>query len=469
MACLCVIDDDVLMRESLTEALQGEDHRVVAFGDPVEALERIRKGGFDLVLCDLKMPGMDGVSLIREIRVRDLDLPVVLMTAYATVRTAVEALKLGAFDYVQKPFELEAICVLIERALQNTRLRKDNEALRTSLQDLTPSHEMVGTSEPMESVRRQIAKLAASDATVLITGESGTGKELAARAIHRASLRRDRPMLCLNCAALSSNLMESELFGHERGAFTGADRMRKGRFELADGGTLLLDEISEMALPLQAKFLRVLQEGEFERVGSSVTRRANVRVLATTNRNLADCVNRNRFRQDLYYRLDVLPINLPKLSERCDDIPEMVAGFLEGIAKRLGKPVTSFTPDAITLLTDHSWPGNVRELENMCERAVAMTTGTVVEASTIRPWIRGAAELKSDPSMPLRHGRLLEDSERQLITRTLRQYRGHRAKTAKALGMGLRTLGMRLKQWREEAESVGQEGRTPIHDFAGVS
>ena len=180
-------------------------------------------------------------------------------------------------------------------------------------------------------------------------------------------------------------------------------------------------------------------------------------------------MSRNRFRQDLFYRLNVLPIGLPKLSERSEDIPEMVAGFLEGIAKRIGKPVLSFTPDAITLLTDHSWPGNVRELENMCERAVAMTTSTVVEASTIRPWIRGAAELKSDPSAPLRHGRLLEDSERQLITRTLRQYRGHRAKTAKALGMGLRTLGMRLKQWREEAESVGQESRTPIHEFAGVS
>lgn len=275
-------------------------------------------------------------------------------------------------------------------------------------------------------------------------------------------------MLCLNCAALSASLMESELFGHERGAFTGADRLRKGRFELADGGTLLLDEISEMALPLQAKLLRVLQEGEFERVGSSVTRRSNVRVLATTNRNLVESVSRNRFRQDLYYRLNVLPINLPTLSERCEDIPEMVAGFLENIAKRLGKPVSRFAPDAMTSLAEHSWPGNVRELENLCERAVAMTTGTVVDASVIRPWIRGAAELTSESSTPLRHGRLLEDAERQLITRTLSQYRGHRAKTAKALGMGLRTLGMRLKQWREEAEANGHQAPVRSEELVGV-
>ncbi len=288
MAHICVVDDKELIRDSLVETLGREDHEVTPFGDPVQALEAVRSGGFDLVLTDMKMPRLDGIGLIRELRSAGCEIPILVMTAFATVSSAVEAMKLGAFDYIQKPFDADAIVVQVERALRHSRLTRDNEALRTTVSDLCEVRPIIGQSKVMTQLGQRIARVAVSDATVLISGESGTGKELVARAIHAASGRADRPMLCLNCAALSGNLLESELFGHERGAFTGADRMRKGRFELADGGTLLLDEISEMALPLQAKLLRVLQEGEFERVGSSNTRRADVRIVASTNRNLGD-------------------------------------------------------------------------------------------------------------------------------------------------------------------------------------
>jgi len=264
-------------------------------------------------------------------------------------------------------------------------------------------------------------------------------------------------MLCLNCAALSANLLESELFGHERGAFTGADRLRKGRFELADGGTLLLDEISEMALPLQAKLLRVLQEGEFERVGSSTTRRADVRIIATTNRNLGDWVARKRFRADLYYRLNVLPLVVPPLRERLEDIEDLVSHFLASMASKEGKKPTRLDAPAVALLRQYSWPGNVRELENICQRTVAMFPEAEVSAARIDSWLTGGAQPVQEFSN-LRHGRMIEDAERQLIEKTLLRYGGHRANTAKALGIGIRTLGMKLKQWREEAQAMERNG-----------
>jgi len=326
MAQIAVIDDKEILRESLMAALSREDHAVTPFADPLEALPEIKGQRFDVVLVDLKMPRMDGLTLIREVRAAGCDTPIIMMTAYATVSTAVEAMKLGAFDYIQKPFEAEAVSVVVERALEHGRLRRENEALRASVDDMRRRRELVGTGQAMTALRRELDRVAASHATVLICGESGTGKELVASYIHQASPRADRAMLCLNCAALSASLLESELFGHERGAFTGADRTRKGRFELADKGTLLLDEISEMAQPLQAKLLRVLQEGEFERVGSSITRHADVRVIATTNRNLDDWVTKKKFRADLYYRLNVLPVSVPALRERVEDLPDLRMG-----------------------------------------------------------------------------------------------------------------------------------------------
>ncbi len=452
MSRICVVDDKPLLRDSLKETLSREDHAVETFENPTEALEPVVRGEFDLVLSDLKMPRMDGVTFLRTLRDRGCETPVILMTAFGSISSAVEAMKLGAFDYIQKPFEADAIVVQVERALQHGRLRSENEALRASLDDMRRRREMVGDSEEMLAIRRQIARVARSDATVLIVGESGTGKELVATAIHAQSARADRPMLCLNCAALSGNLLESELFGHERGAFTGADRLRKGRFELADGGTLLLDEISEMALPLQAKLLRVLQEGEFERVGSSATRRANVRVIATTNRDLDDWVARHRFRGDLFYRLNVLPVHLPPLRSRGSDIRRLVDHFLKEAAARDGHKPPKVSPDAYRLLEEYRWPGNVRELENLCQRASVLAPDGLLTCDVIRGWLQGHVESAS-PFGDLQPGRMLEEMERRLIEKVLAENSGHRQRTARMLGMGVRTLGMKLKQWREEAES----------------
>ena len=457
MANICVVDDKEILRGSMAAALTREDHRVVAFADPVEALQEIRNQRFDLILSDLKMPRMDGLALIREIRAAGCDAPIVMMTAFATVATAVEAMKLGAFDYLQKPFEADTLLVVVERALEHGRLRRENEALRASVEDFGKRRAMVGSGRVMTALRERLDRVAASHDTVLITGESGTGKELAATHIHRASPRGDRPMLCLNCAALSANLLESELFGHERGAFTGADRLRKGRFELADGGTLLLDEISEMAVPLQAKLLRVLQEGEFERVGSSVTRRANVRVIATTNRNLEEWVAKKRFRADLFYRLNVLPVVMPPLRERVEDIPELVEHFLQQVAVVETGRRLNVSPEAMKLLSGYHWPGNIRELENICRRAAILCVNETLTVEVIEPWLRGGTVASGETFGPLRDGRMLEDMERQLIERVLARYDGHRAKSARALGMGIRTLGMKLKQWREEAAMTSRE------------
>lgn len=451
MAQICVVDDKEILRASLATALEREDHTVTALGDASEALREIKTGRFDLVLTDLKMPRMDGLSLIREIRSAGCDVPIIVMTAYASVATAVDAMKLGAYDYIQKPFEADTVTVLVDRALEHARLQRENEALRTTVEDLNNHRRLIGAGSAMASLRHQLDKVAASHATVLITGESGTGKELVASYIHRMSPRAERPMLCLNCAALSANLLESELFGHERGAFTGAERTRKGRFELADGGTLLLDEISEMALPLQAKLLRVLQENEFERVGSSITRRVDVRVIATTNRDLKDWVSRKRFRDDLYYRLNVLPVSVPPLRDRVEDIAGLAEYFLEQAAVREVAQPLRIDHMAMRILTEYGWPGNVRELENLCRRAATLCPGDTITAELIDPWLSpGTPSIEGLGT--LREGRMLEDMERSLIERTLVRFNGHRAKTAKALGMGVRTLGMKLKQWREEAE-----------------
>ncbi|MFQ5489582.1 MAG: sigma-54-dependent transcriptional regulator [Phycisphaerae bacterium] len=457
MARICVVDDKEFIRDSLAHALAREDHEVVTFADPVEARDAIKSGSFDLIITDLKMPRMDGVSLARSLREAKCDVPVIVMTAFGTVNSAVEAMKLGASDYIQKPFEADTLVAVVEKALQHSRLTRENEALRASITDLHGDRPIVGSSPVMQRLRDRIGRVAASEATVLVTGESGTGKELIARSIHAQSRRASRPLLCLNCAALSANLLESELFGHERGAFTGADRLRKGRFELADGGTLLLDEISEMALPLQAKLLRVLQEGEFERVGSSVTRRADVRVIATTNRNLGDWVAKKRFRADLYYRLNVLPVASPPLRERPEDVPELNRHFFGRIAGREGRAPVRMERGAVALLQQYAWPGNVRELENLCQRSAALFPEGVVQANMIESWVSPGVQ-PAEQFSNLRHGRMLEDAERQLIERALSRHGGHRAKTAKALGIGVRTLGMKLKQWREEAAALERSG-----------
>lgn len=448
MATIAVIDDQDLLRDSLAKTLKREGYKVKTFGDGATALETIRASSFDLVITDLKMPGLDGVELLRQIRTHGLDLPVIMMTAYGTVSSAVEAMKLGAFEYIQKPFDADEIELLVARALRERRLQRENEGLRRTVSDWYRGKELIGSSTAMSQLRTQISRVARSDATVLVEGESGTGKELIARAIHAASARSKQPMLCLNCAALSENLLESELFGHEKGAFTGADKLRKGRFELADGGTLLLDEISEIPRTLQAKLLRVLQEKQFERVGSSLTRDADVRVIATTNRDLRQWVAQGNFREDLYYRLSVLPISIVPLRYRRADIPELIEAFLKRLACRDGRDCAVLTTATIRLLGDYHWPGNVRELENLIERAWVLAGEGGITADLIEPWLTPAGPIES--ANAVRAGQLLADVEREMILKTLAEYNGHRAKTAQTLGIGLRTLGLKLKRWREQ-------------------
>ncbi len=452
MALICVVDDQAMMRDSLEATLTAQDHKVVSFDNAQEALTAIRQRPFDVVLTDLRIPGMDGVGLLREMRRLTIETPVILMTAFASVQTAVEAMKLGAFDYVQKPFNAEEVAIVIERAIREKQMVRDNEVMRRTLEDITAERKLIGTAPSMKPILDKIERVAQSASTVLISGESGTGKELIARAIHAASPRASQPMLAVNCAALSPTLLESELFGHEKGAFTGADRVRKGRFELADGGTLLLDEVSEISPALQAKLLRVLQEREFERVGSSVTRRVDVRVIATTNRDLREWSAKARFREDLYYRLSVLPVEVPPLRERKEDIPALIEHFINRAVQRDGKERPKLAGDAIQMLSEHAWPGNVRELQNLCERVCVMEAGRDVTSSTIRPLLSGPIKVASAPAekVQYRDGSILDDAERDLIFRTLQRFSGHREKTARALGIGLRTLGLKLKKWRDD-------------------
>ncbi|MDB5294884.1 MAG: hypothetical protein JWO31_867, partial [Phycisphaerales bacterium] len=351
-----------------------------------------------------------------------------------------------------KPFDGEEIKHLVERTLEHTRLARENLVLRSVAETAMAPRPLVGDGPAMREVKEKIERVGRSAATVLIRGESGTGKEVVARAIHAASPRKDKPFLAVNCAALSENLLESELFGHERGAFTGADKLRRGRFELADGGTLLLDEISEIAPALQAKLLRVLQESVFERVGSSVSQPVDVRVIATTNRDLEEEVEAGRFRQDLFYRLNVVPVELPPLRQRPEDVPDLCRFFLSKAARRSGEAFRHLEPEAVRLLQRYTWPGNVRELQNIVERATVLETQPgVVRATTIEPWLK-VAKPPAAAAVDDLAGKPLADIEKQVILSTLRQFRGHRIKTAGALGIGVRTLGMKLKKWKDEGE-----------------
>jgi len=470
MATILIVDDKDMMRDSLSIAVTRAGHKAVTTEDPTQALELVRLHRPSCIITDLKMPKMDGIELLQKVKAEHSDTPIILMTAFATISTAVQAMKLGAFDYVQKPFESDEILVVVERAIQHQQLVAENQAMRANIES-QPVRAVIGTTEAMLEVRQRITQVAASaNATVLVTGDSGTGKEVVAQMIHAASARSGRPMVALNCAALPPNLLESELFGHEKGAFTGADKARKGRFELADQSTLLLDEISEIDLGIQAKLLRVLQERRFERVGSSVTQSVDVRVIATTNRNLTEWVRQGKFREDLFYRLNVVPIQLPPLRERREDIPALCEHFLTKIAQRDGRPQRSFEPRAMDILQAYRWPGNVRELENICERSVVLESSQTIRAATISPWL-AAIEIHADALMggafaapvggmgmstpaSVRSGMMLEDLERQAILKILDKHNGHRLRTAKELGIGLRTLGMKLKRFKQEGVLV---------------
>lgn len=465
MGKVLVVDDKQMMRDSVGATLQRAGFAVVAASNGKTAIDMVARHRPAAVITDLKMPEMTGLELLAKLKDTDDNLPVVLMTAYGSVNDAVDAMKQGAFDFVQKPFEGDELVMVMRRAIEHRELVHENAALRSQTRTLEEFPSLVGRSAAMKSVAQQIHQIAGTQGTVLVHGESGTGKEVVARTIHAHSTRSDRVMLCLNCAALSSSLLESELFGHERGAFTGADQLRKGRFELADGGTLLLDEISEINPQLQAKLLRVLQEGQFERVGASVSMNVDVRVIATTNRDLAQSVAAGDFRQDLYYRLNVLPIRLPSLRERIEDVPLLAEHFLGKVAMREGREPKRFDGAAIALMRDYHWPGNVRELQNICERASVLSRRSVIEAGLIQPWLsfgepgpatKIASTVDPHPAKPVSSAatltptiRPLEDIEREQIVRTLGYFDGNRQRSAKALGIGVRTLGLKLKKWKE--------------------
>ncbi len=450
MARILVVDDDRFMRGSLVDALEGAGHEVEAFEGAEPALARFAGETFEVAITDLKMPGVGGLEFLARAREVDPRLPVVVITAHGTVETAVQAMKRGAFDYILKPFGEQELTLLVEKALEHRRLVGDNEALRGELRRHRRDRPLLGDSDAMAKVRKRIEAVAESGTTVMIRGETGTGKELVAREIHYSSPRAERPFITVNCAALSAGLLESELFGHEKGAFTGADRRRAGRFELAEGGTLLLDEVSEIESNLQAKLLRVLQEREFERVGSEKTIRCDVRVLATTNRELGIEVREGRFREDLYFRLNIVPIEIPPLRERKEDIPALVETFQSRFERATGRPQRKLTEATFKRLLAYHWPGNVRELENLLERAVLLSTGDELVIEGIGE--DGAPRHVSEGDVEALRGLALEDVERLHIEDTLKQFGGHQRRTAESLGIGVRTLRDKIKKWGLQVE-----------------
>ncbi|OGK82387.1 MAG: transcriptional regulator [Candidatus Rokubacteria bacterium GWC2_70_16] len=443
---ILVAEDDSHTRESLRRAMTRAGYRTLTAADGGAALDILKSEAVDVLLSDLKMPGMDGMTLLDRVRAEFPETAVIILTGFATVGLAVEAMKKGAYDFLTKPVDLGKLELLLGHALEARRLTQENRELRLRLRETAGLKPLLGRSAAMQRLRETIEQVAATDAAVLVLGESGTGKELAAHAIHYGGARAERPFVKVSCAALPEGLLESELLGHERGAFTGARERRKGRFELAHGGTLLLDEVGDMSPQTQAKLLRVLQEREFERVGGTDTIRVDVRLITATNRDLEALVAEGNFREDLYYRLNVVPVRMPPLRERVEDIPILAAHFLGSCAERWGKPVPEVTPEALALLCRYPWPGNVRELQHAVESMLVFSRGGAIAAEDLPPAIRGD-ERTADPAE--RHsGATLRDLERQAVLRTLVATGGNRRKAAEILGIGLKTLYRKIQEFR---------------------
>jgi two-component system response regulator PilR (NtrC family) len=449
---ILVVDDEAGMRDFLSILLRKEGYAVTVAERAEKAMEMAGRGEFDLVMSDIAMPGLSGLDVLRQTRAASPDTPVILITAYASTESAVEALKLGAYDYLIKPFDVEELKNVVRHALEKRRLETENRILKAELKEKSGFDLLVGESPRMREVMALIERIAATHSTVLIQGESGTGKELAARAIHAQSPRRDRPFVSINCGAMPDELLESELFGHARGSFTGAVTAKKGLFEVADGGTLFLDEIGDTTPAMQVKLLRVLQERRIRRVGGTEETEVNVRVLAATNQDLESMVREKRFREDLYYRINVIQIALPPLREKREDIPRLVDHFVQKYAAMVGKRVHGVSDEVRRQLLAHDWPGNVRELENVIERAVAFASGETIGRADLARDLGGApkparelpAEL-SETGIDLE--RQLEDLREHFMMLALERARGVQTRAAELLGMSFRSFRYFAKKY----------------------
>jgi two-component system response regulator AtoC len=439
-----VVDDDRRTRRVLQILVERMGMESAAFASAEEALAALREESASVVLTDLRMTGKDGLALMRELRRLDAGVPVIVLTAFGTVESAVEAMKLGAVDFVAKPFDVDALEVLIRRALEASRHRVENRFLREQADRPPRFEDIVGDSAPMRAVFALIEKVAGTRSPVLVTGETGTGKELVARALHRLSPRRDKLFVPLNCAAVPMELLESELFGHVRGAFTGAEAEREGRFKAADGGTLFLDEIGDMDPRLQAKLLRALQEGVIEPVGTNRRIRVDVRVVSSTNRDLEAAIRDGRFREDLYYRLNVFRLHLPPLRERLGDVPALAASFLRAFSAELGRGPLALTEGAAAALVRYRWPGNVRELRNVIERAAVLASGPEVDEGLVQTLLPAAVDAGAE-SLDLE--KAVDEAERRAILRALAAAGDRKAEAAALLGIGERTLWTKMKKY----------------------
>lgn len=463
-AKIFVVDDDAVARDLLAEALKKEGYDVEAFLNGAEAIERGRQAQVDLVLTDIRMGTVDGLAVLREFKKFSPDTSIVLLTSFGSLEGAIEAIKQGAYDYLAKPFRKEEIKLVVQRSLEHSRLVRENARVRGELKERVEWTHLVGSSPAMLEVYKLVARVSEGKSTVLLEGESGTGKELIARAIHANSLRGERSFIPVNCAALPDNLLESEMFGHEKGAFTGATGSKAGLFEAANGGTLFLDEIGDLGSALQVKLLRVMQDQEVRRVGGTGSMKVDVRIIAATNRDLAAQVKEGKFRDDLYYRLNVVRIVLPSLVDRREDIPMLAHHFLQKFAGGAGHPVKGFLPETLALLKQYRWPGNVRELENAIERAVSLSHGPLLMPEDLPEAIHqgqaGTEDVKSvkegDPGQAML---TLEEVEKRHLVRVLKETKGNKVKAAKILGIDRRTLyrmaerfGLELGEDREGTE-----------------
>jgi len=443
-----VVDDDKSTRDGLQLALE-RDYEIILAESGDRALSALAQNKIDIMLCDIRMPGMDGLTLLQKALAKQSGLICILLTAYGSVETAVEAMKLGAYDFLTKPLNLDYLEMLIKRAVKSREIEHENVQLKVQLDSKYGLESIVGNSPVMIQLFDTIKQAAPTQATVLIQGESGTGKELVARSIHKLSSRASGPFVAVHCAALSQNLLESEIFGHEKGSFTGAEARRQGRFELADGGTLFLDEISEIDPVIQVKLLRVLEERRFERVGGNKTVEVDIRLIAATNKDLKALVKAGKFREDLFFRLDVVNILIPPLRDRPEDIPLLCSSFIGDFNAKNGKNIEAITQDALGIMTAYDWPGNVRELRNTIEKMVVLSRGPKLTARDIPASIRGSAKLDADlqgsaASKPVGN---ISDMEKKMIVSAIRKHDGNRTDAAKDLGISRRTLHRKIKEY----------------------